>query len=61
VNWRNRRLRTALILAVAVFVAFTAWRTGQTDGKAKPCEAGRQEEKDASGKVVRITHTTCKE
>lgn len=56
---RNRRLRLALVLALAVFVAFTAWRMNDTAGKKPPCTPGRHEEKDASGKVVKITHTTC--
>ena len=56
---RNRRLRLALVLALAVFAAFTTWRMGQSNGGKPPCTPGRQEEKDSSGKVVRITHTTC--
>ncbi|MBC9031682.1 hypothetical protein IAG41_04690 [Sphingomonas sp. JC676] len=58
-NWRNRRLRLALVLAAAVFVAFVAWRMGDSVGKKPPCVPGRHEEKDTSGKVVKITHISC--
>jgi hypothetical protein len=57
-DWRSRKVRIAIVLALAVFAAFTAWRMGDGAGK-KPCVPGRQEEKDASGKVIRITHITC--
>jgi hypothetical protein len=58
-DWRSRRVRVAIVLAAAVFVAFVAWRMGDSVGKKPPCVPGRQEEKDASGKVVRITHKSC--
>lgn len=57
-NLRSRKLRIALVLALAVFAAVVAWRTNQTPG-VKPCEPGRHEEKDASGKVVAISRKTC--
>ncbi|WP_168355779.1 hypothetical protein [Sphingomonas gei] len=56
--WRNRKLRLGIVLAIAVFVAFYAWRTSQSEGR-KPCEPGRHEEKDASGKVIKVSRTTC--
>ena len=56
-NWRNRKLRLALVMALAIFSIFVAWRTSQP--AQKPCEPGRQEEKDASGKVVAITRKHC--
>ncbi|MET0310207.1 MAG: hypothetical protein ABW023_15995 [Sphingomonas sp.] len=49
----------ALVLALAVFLAFYAWRTSQTDAGKKPCVPGRHEEKDSSGNVTKITNTTC--
>lgn len=58
-HWRNRKLRIALVLAIAVFALFYAWRTSQTEAQKPVCEPGRHEEKDASGKVVKITNTTC--
>jgi hypothetical protein len=58
-NWRNRKLRLGIVLALAIVVGFMAWRTAQTGPKRPPCTPGRHEEKDASGKVVRITNTTC--
>ncbi|WP_404339059.1 hypothetical protein AB2M62_07650 [Sphingomonas sp. MMS12-HWE2-04] len=58
-HWRNRKLRLAIVLAIAVFAGFYAWRTGQTENAKPQCEPGRHEEKDASGKVVKITNTTC--
>ena len=42
-------------MALAVFAAFYAWRTAQV----RPCEPGRVEEKDASGKLVKISRTEC--
>jgi hypothetical protein len=55
---RNRKLRLAVVLALAVFAAFFAWRS--QDRSAQPqCSPGRIEEKDASGKVVKITRTEC--
>jgi hypothetical protein len=56
---RNRKLRLGIVLALAVFAAFYAWRTSQTENKPPPCEPGRHEEKDASGKVTKVTRTTC--
>lgn len=58
-NWRNRKLRLALVLALAIFSLVVAWRTSQAPSP-KPCEPGRQEEKDASGKVVAIKRVTCR-
>jgi hypothetical protein len=55
---RNRKIRLAIVLALAVVAAFVAWRTSQTVAP-KPCEPGRHEEKDASGKVIKVTRTTC--
>jgi hypothetical protein len=59
-GWRNRKVRLAIVLALAVFAAFTTWRTSQTQASRPPCEPGRQEEKDASGKVVKVSRTTCR-
>ena len=56
--WRNRKLRLAIVLAIAVFAAFYAWRTSDKSGRPT-CTPGRVEEKDASGKVVKITRTDC--
>lgn len=56
--WRNRKLRLGIVLAIAVIAAYVAWRTNQTKAE-KPCEPGRHAEKDASGKVIRVTRTTC--
>ncbi|AQR73058.1 hypothetical protein [Sphingomonas sp. LM7] len=56
--WRNRKLRLGIVLAIAVIAAFVAWRTSQSEVR-KPCEPGRHEEKDAGGKVVKVTRTTC--
>lgn len=56
--WRNRKLRLGIVLAIAVIAAYVAWRTNQTP-PPKPCEPGRHEEKDASGKVIKVTRTTC--
>jgi hypothetical protein len=57
-SWRNRKLRLALVLGLAIVVMVVAWRTSQAP-RVKPCEPGRHEEKDASGKVVKVTRTLC--
>lgn len=57
--WRNRKLRLGIVLAIAIVAAFVAWRTNQTTPRKPPCEPGRHEEKDASGKVIKVTRTTC--
>jgi hypothetical protein len=56
--WRNRKLRLGIVLAIAVFAAFYAWRTNQAI-PGKRCEPGRHEEKEAGGKVIKVTRTTC--
>ena len=56
---RDRKVRLALVVAFAAVVLFVAWRTHKP--KEVPCETGRQEERDASGKVTRITRTECRE
>jgi len=56
---RNRKIRLAIVLAIAVVAAFVAWRTSQAEKRQPPCEPGRHEEKDASGKVTKVTRTTC--
>ncbi|WP_440846938.1 hypothetical protein [Sphingomonas sp. 22176] len=45
------------MLTLAIVAAVVAWRAPQ---KRDPgCVPGRQEERDQSGKVVRIRHTEC--
>jgi hypothetical protein len=56
--WRNRKLRLGIVLALAAFALFYAWRTSQP--KAVECVAGREEVKDASGAVIEIKRKTCK-
>lgn len=58
-NLRNRKTRIAIVLAIAVVAAFVAWRTKETPPGHKPCVEGREEEKDDSGKIIRITRTRC--
>lgn len=57
--WRNRKLRLGIVLAIAVIATYVAWRTSQPEAQRPPCEPGRQEQKDASGKVTKVTRTTC--
>ncbi|KRC82095.1 hypothetical protein [Sphingomonas sp. Root241] len=57
--WRNRKLRLGIVLGIAVIAAYVAWRTNQVETRKPPCEPGRHEEKDASGKVIKVTRTTC--
>jgi len=58
-DWRNRKLRLGIVLAVAAFAAFYAWRTGTPRDAVRPCTPGREEVKDASGKVVEIKRIEC--
>jgi membrane protein implicated in regulation of membrane protease activity len=58
-NLRNRKIRLAIVLAIAVVAAVVAWRTSQAEKSQPPCEPGRHEEKDTGGKVIKVTRTTC--
>ena len=60
-NWRDRKVRIAIVLAIAVFAAFYAWRSSTQTGKDPACVPGREEVKDAGGTVVEIKRTTCTE
>ena len=53
--------RIALIVALALIVAWVGWRTGAFEGPPRkpPCEAGRKEIKDNKGKVIQVIRTTC--
>ena len=57
-NWRDRKVRIAIVLAIAVVAAFIAWRTSTPKDKP-PCVPGRHEVKDTAGKVIEIKRTTC--
>lgn len=57
-KWRDRKVRIAIVLAIAVVAAFVAWRTS-TPKEAPPCVPGRQEVKDSSGKIIEIKRTEC--
>lgn len=59
-NWfssRRTKVRLAAVLTLAIVAAVVAWRTPQT--RDPGCVPGRQEERDAGGKLVRIRHTEC--
>ncbi len=56
---QNRKARLAIALAVAVLVAFVAWRSGPGSGRQDGCVPSRIEEKDANGKVTRINSVVC--
>ncbi|WP_168845634.1 hypothetical protein [Sphingomonas sp. S2M10] len=45
------------MLTLAIIAAVVAWRSAPLSETA--CTAGRHEERDAGGKLVRITHTEC--
>lgn len=55
---RNRRLRLGILLGLAVFAGFYAWRTSQKIEKGD-CTPGREEVKDASGTIVEIKNRIC--
>ncbi|RYE00561.1 MAG: hypothetical protein EOP61_13620 [Sphingomonadales bacterium] len=57
-KWRNRKIRIAIVLAIAVVAAFVAWRTS-TPKERPPCVPGREETKNASGKIVEIKRVEC--
>lgn len=57
-NFRNRKIRLGIVLALAVVAAVFAWRTS-TPKAPPPCVPGRQEVKDASGTIVEIKRTEC--
>jgi hypothetical protein len=60
-NWRDRKVRIAIVLAIAAFALFYAWRTGTAEPGNTACVPGREEVKDAGGKVIEIKRTTCTE
>jgi len=55
---RRLKVRLAVILTLAIVAAVVAWRSASVPQRPV-CTAGRHEERDASGKLVRITHTEC--
>lgn len=54
---RRLKVRLAAVLTLAIVAAVVAWRSAPVRDSA--CTAQRHEERDARGKVVRITHTEC--
>jgi hypothetical protein len=59
-SWRNRRLRLALVVAIAVTAAIIVFQQNREGaGEPPPCKPGKQVEKDAAGTVIRITRTSC--
>ncbi|WP_157084500.1 hypothetical protein [Sphingomonas pituitosa] len=54
---RRLKVRLAVVLTLAIIAAVVAWRSAPVRDGA--CTPGRHEERDASGKLVRITHTEC--
>ena len=58
-RWPNRKIRIAVVLALAIVVAYVAWRTSERKPQP-PCESGRWEEKDASGAVTKISRKACR-
>lgn len=55
---RRLKVRLAVVLALAIIAAVVAWRSASVPQKPA-CTTERHEERDSSGKVVRITHTEC--
>lgn len=58
------RLKRRLVVMICVaLLALLGWKLAESMGWLEPpapkCEPGRFEEKDASGKVVKITTKTC--
>lgn len=63
IKGRFNTRRLVLLVALAGVALYVGWRTGGFDQtpQQKPCEAGRKEIKDNTGKVVQVTRTTCVE
>ena len=57
-DWRSRKIRIGFVLALAVIAAVVAWRTS-TPKSRPPCVPGREETRDAAGKVIEIKRTEC--
>ncbi|WP_294329598.1 hypothetical protein [uncultured Sphingomonas sp.] len=55
---RRLKVRLAVVLTLAIIAAVVAWRSASVPTKPA-CTAGRHEERDSNGKIVRITHTEC--
>lgn len=55
---RRLKIRLALVLALAIVAAVAAWRMDGADQQPR-CTNDRREERDSSGKVVRIVRTAC--
>lgn len=60
-NFRNRKIRQGIVIALAVVAAFVAWRMQTAEPKRPPCVPGREEVKDSSGKITEIKRTVCNE
>jgi hypothetical protein len=56
---RSRLLRRLLVIGFAFGVAFLFWRLSPMPNSRQKCEPSRVEEKDASGKIVKITERKC--
>lgn len=54
-NPRNRKVRIAIVLTIAIVAAFISWRTSTPKG----CEEDRKEIRDDAGKITKIERTYC--
>jgi hypothetical protein len=55
---RRLKVRLAAVITLAVVAAVVAWRTGP-GAPTETCTPGRQEQRDANGKLVQIIRTEC--
>lgn len=56
----TRLQRRLLVFAFVFAAALAVWWVGDTSrSRHQPCKPERIEERDASGKVVKITNRTC--
>ncbi len=56
---RSRLLQRLLVIALVMGVAALAWKLGLVPIAHPKCEPMKLEQRDASGKVVRIFSRTC--
>jgi hypothetical protein len=61
---RRLKVRLAAVITLAVVAAVVAWRTGPgapigAGAPTESCTPGREEQRDANGKLVQIIRTEC--
>ncbi|MHA6719279.1 hypothetical protein ACX40Y_07475 [Sphingomonas sp. RS6] len=55
---RRLKVRLAAVITLAIVAAVVAWRS-HPSGANMACTPGREEQRDSTGKLVRIVRTEC--